>query len=121
MKAIADDVRDMTREAMIPGTLRPAQWAPLSKDYAKWKYRKTGVGVVNLVLSGRLGDSITSVLNSPTESEVFSTVEYAEAHQVGSGRLPARPYFPVVGGRLTQYAEDRIYLIIDGWITRKLG
>ncbi len=105
----------------MPGNNRPTSWQPLSKDYAKWKYHKTGVGVVNLVLSGRLYDSVTSVLNSPTESEVYTNVDYADAHQSGLGRQPKRPYFPIVGNRLTPYAQARIYSIIDGWIAKRLS
>jgi phage gpG-like protein len=122
MMDIAVDMRDMVQEAMLNPSSRPSSWSPLTKKYANWKGLKVGRTTADLVLSGRLYQSITPRINSPTESEVFTNVPYAEVHQEGGGNnVPARPYFPVLGGRLTPYAEQRIYSIIDGWITRKLG
>ncbi len=90
------------------GRNRPMPWAPLSRNYA----RRVGRPYATLVLTGRLLSSITKEIRQES-SKVFirkSDVPYALAHQYGNPghNLPARPYFPILNGRLTSYAERQV-------------
>lgn len=75
-------------------------WAPLSSAYAQWK-AKAAPGKPILELSGDLREALTRS-SSPLASREWSAndfafgtrgVEYASYHQVGTGRMPARPPF----------------------------
>jgi phage gpG-like protein len=75
-------------------------WAPLSEQYAAWK-EDHYPGQPILQREGTLHEALTSS-GSPFARRVVSGdefdfgtigVEYASVHQLGSGRMPARPLF----------------------------
>lgn len=84
---------------------RAAPWAPLSPKYQK---RIKYFGPPKLILSGELSNSLT--LEGVNQNAVVVTAHsrYAAAHQFGSGPIPPRPFFPVIDGEFTAYAEERI-------------
>jgi phage gpG-like protein len=91
------------------GINRPHYWPDLSTKYQKSiKY----YGRPKLILTGELSTSINIIALTAQGVEVGTDVEYARKQQYGSGYLPARPYFPVMGDRtnpeLTDYARARI-------------
>lgn len=105
--AVGDEFRAMAQEQFgADRPNRPAPWAPLSKRYQK---RIKYSGPPKLILSGHLNQSMTV---NATDQVVFVSANegYAEAQQFGRPEvnLPARPFFPVVNGQLTDYAKDRI-------------
>lgn len=78
--------------------MRPAPWPP----------KKNGKPS-NLILHGVLSKAFHLEVTS-TYAKVSNPIVYAAAHQFGyPGRhLPARPFFPVLGGKLTKAAEEQI-------------
>jgi phage gpG-like protein len=83
---------------------RPAPWPPLSEKYKK---RIGYSGPPKLVLSGDLQNSF-DVTATPNEVIITAHSGHAATHQFGRGNIPARPFAPVVDGKLTSYAEERI-------------
>jgi phage gpG-like protein len=72
-------------------------WPPLSDGYAAWK-AKHYPGAPILVRTGRLRESLTSRTGagavyeeSPLELRSGTSVPYAQFHQTGTSRMPARP------------------------------
>lgn len=93
----------------IAGVDRPADWAPLSPDYA----RKVGRQIATLHVSGALKDAVKvggSEGDSITVSVSDSDVPYATVHQHGGGNnIPARPYFPVdESGEVMPYTAGEV-------------
>ena len=79
---------------------RPAPW-PSKKDGSPSILQKTTTLAKSFTLE--VTDEMAKVGN-PTK--------YAATHQFGraqgSGEIPPRPFFPVVGGKLTPQAEEKI-------------
>lgn len=93
---------------------RPAPWAP-KKDGTPSKLQQSGT----LARSFHL-----EVTNK--NAKVSSPVIYAATHQFGRdfGRgapIPARPFFPVLDGKLTQPAEDLIARAGERQMKRDIG
>lgn len=65
-------------------------WAPLALSTLKWKLKK-GYSTKPLILTGRLRASI-NISYSETEALVASGVTYGVFHQVGTSKIPARPF-----------------------------
>lgn len=85
------------------GVDRPTAWPALSPRYAKRVKRSHAT----LVLSGELMRSVKSEATSD-HAHIWSDTEYSAAHQFGEGRMPERPFFPIQGDSLTDYAEQQI-------------
>jgi phage gpG-like protein len=75
-------------------------WAPLTKDYAEWKSGRYP-GMPLLELTGELRAALTTS-SAPSSYRQWGAnefsfgtmgLEYASYHQVGTGRMPARPPF----------------------------
>jgi phage gpG-like protein len=87
----------------VGASYRPRPWVP-KKDGSPSSLRKTGLLQRSFYLNVT-SDSAT--LTSPTP--------YAAVHQFGSDKpsgrgsgIPARPFYPVVDGRLTPAAEEKV-------------
>ena len=85
-------------------SLRAASWAP-KRDGTPATLRK----------SSNLWKSIRTTEVTNEHVTVSSNVIYAAIHQLGgrTGRggkatMPARPYFPILNGKLTPLAQERI-------------
>lgn len=99
--AMADRVYEMI-DANIgdTGKFRPHEWAPLSKGYAK----KVGRPHATLHLTGKLRASVDMIKGNEDAAVVFTDNEYAPYHQLGTEKMPDRPFFPVANGELTDVA-----------------
>lgn len=96
------------------GLDRPSSWSPLSPRYAN-RVKRT---FATLELSGNLKRSVRST-SSPAEAVIWqdSSVPYGAAHQFGSEKLPARPFFPMVGDGVTPFVEQQISEAVEESIT----
>jgi phage gpG-like protein len=113
LQAMGLRFREITRQNFgMAGIDRPTPWAPYARNYPKWGKRKGGPAT--LIRTGRLMQEIYINSNSSEYVEVGSDKVYAAAQQFGraAARLPARPYFPIVGTgtsyRLTPYSEREL-------------
>lgn len=86
----------------------PTRWTSLSKKYAKWKFKKFGRRVADLVLTGRLKRAVDGGLgwyqminNNKAEFGIVG-IPYASAHQYGylPHKLSSRRYFLASGNQL---------------------
>jgi len=75
---------------------RPKTWAP-KKDGTPSKLQK----------SGTLSRSFHLKVTDKTAT-VSNPVIYAATHQFGRSPIPARPFFPVLDGKLTPKAEEKV-------------
>jgi phage gpG-like protein len=104
------------------GIDRPTAWPPLSRNYQKRiKYfgppLLLGLGGRRQVLRNSI--HIENVFDNKV-TVATGDLPYAAVHQFGGGNnIPARPYFPVIGGRngseaqLTPLAARKIQAVID--------
>jgi phage gpG-like protein len=120
LEAMGLQLESLTRRAFNEPGLRPAPWAP-KWDGSPATLRKHQLLVWSIRVQPVTGSSVT----------VSSDRPYAAIHQVGGvirakpgkrlafslgGRqvfaqavtLPARPFFPFIGGQMTQQAQDKI-------------
>jgi len=88
---------------------RPVAWAK-KKDGTPSKLQKSGT------LSRSFHLDVTS-----SSATVGSPVIYAATHQFGRGPIPARPFFPVVDGKLTPKAEEKIRRAGERALERQIG
>lgn len=89
-RALADigtAVASRAQLAFRTASLRPAPWAPR-------KASKRDDGHPLLIRSGNLRQSITWRLNGSDSVVVGAPVKYASYHQLGTKKMPARPFFP---------------------------
>jgi phage gpG-like protein len=96
---------------------RAAEWDELSERYKK---RIKYDGPPKLILTGSLEQSF-SLSVSDSEAVVTANSGYAATHQFGRGPIPARPFFPVIDGQLTDYARERIVKRAEETIMRIAG
>ncbi len=61
---------------------RPDPWVPRKKE-VEWPL---------LIKTGELMESIKAEVTSPTEIDIFSDLDYAAAQDMGTDKLPARPF-----------------------------
>lgn len=116
LKDIGQHVASDATEAFRTASLRPSPWAPRKDTKATHPL---------LIKSGDLEQSIRWRLSGPDTVVVYSPMEYAPYHQLGTKKMPARPFFPVdAHGRLTPRIERKIRADIEAAYQselRKLG
>lgn len=83
-----------TRMALERGQGRVTQWPDLAEKTKKQKMKKKGSPYPILTFTGRLRNSINSEV-SQTQAMVFSGVAYGVFHQLGTSRMPARPFLEI--------------------------
>jgi phage virion morphogenesis protein len=92
-------------------------WQPWSRKYAKTRNpSKHSL----LVSKGRLADSLTHVVISPSEVEVGSNLAYAAAHLYGTDDIPARPYLDTAGGFADPHDRAELRDILREFLDREL-
>jgi len=105
LEAIGEQLVSLTRRAFTDASLRPSIWPP----------RKKAVSWQILRKSGTLWKSIRITETTNTSVTVGTDRPYAAVHQLGSrkstgrgGGIPASPFFPVIGKKLTAIARKKI-------------
>ena len=116
LKDIGQHVASDATEAFRTASLRPSPWAPRKDKKATHPL---------LIKSGNLRQSIRWRLSGPDTVVVGSPMKYAPYHQLGTKKMPARPFFPVdKAGRLTPRIMRKIQADVQKAYTaelRKLG
>ena len=122
-RALADigtAVASRAQLAFRTASLRPAPWAP-RKDAGRPKGRGHHEHPL-LIRSGNLRQSITWRLNGSDSVVVGAPVKYAGYHQLGTKKMPARPFFPFdKAGRIMPAMERKIKGILDRVYRDELG
>ena len=117
-RALADigtAVASRAQLAFRTASLRPAPWAPR-------KASKRDDGHPLLIRSGNLRQSITWRLNGSDSVVVGAPVKYASYHQLGTKKMPARPFFPFdKAGRIMPAMERKIKGILERVYRDELG
>ena len=92
--------------------LRPSPWAPRKDRKAKHPL---------LIKSGALRQSINWKLEGDDTVVIGSDKKYAQYHQHGTKKMPARPFFPVdKNGRLVPEMERKINRTVEKVFTDEL-
>lgn len=103
-----EQLRTMAELNFRSPRMRPAKWPALKDSTLKRKK-----GTRPLVDTGTLMRSLEVRGASASGVEVASTQDYANYHQYGTKKMPARPFFPITGeyggdATPTPEAEKRI-------------
>lgn len=101
----------LAHRAFSEPSLRPEGWRPLSSSTLQ-RRKQEGRGSAILMKTGELSRSprIGQVTSSVT---VVSDRKYAAYHQLGTKRMPARPFFPFMAdGRPTARAKEFVRLAV---------
>lgn len=119
LRAAGREFWQITRESFgANGTNRAKPWPALSAAYQKRiKYH----GPPKLIRTGVLMNSIRLAVDNNDYAEVFTECPYASVHQYGGNHIPARPFFPVLGIQITQYALERINRVLDLEVRKIVG
>jgi len=103
---------------------RPTPWAPLKHDQRKGAKMKAG-DESKLQREGDMAREFHLTV-SDSHATVGNSKIYAATHQFGRdfGRgapIPARPFYPVISGKLTPAAEEKIAKAGERAILREAG
>jgi phage gpG-like protein len=118
LEKVADDMMRVTRlQFLSQGRRGGGSWAELSEGWALAK-AKRGLDPRILFAKHPLVDSLTDrgdpnqILEITNKGIRYgSSVPYADVHQYGSARVPARPFIQFVAGDYDRWSE-----IITGYI-----
>lgn len=110
LEAMGAEFTSLTKRAFADAALRPATWPPLKPATLA---RKKGS---MLRESGALWHSIRITALTSSSVTVGSDRVYAAIQQLGGEikrgqvviRIPARPYMPILGGKITPAARQKI-------------
>jgi len=112
LEAMGIELVSLTKRAFNDAALRAAPWPP----------KKDG-SPATLKRKGTLWQSIRITSVTPDAVTVGSDRPYAAVHQLGSSKskgrgsgIPARPFFPVLGGVLARGAMDRVVAVAQAKI-----
>jgi len=105
VQGMATVVESMAVRAFDEPGLRPQAWPARKKSKATHPL---------LIKSGNLRQGIFSKVEGD-HAKIGSPAAYAARHQLGSkdGRIPARPFFPVLEDQLTGNAQEQIKDVVD--------
>jgi len=78
-------------------------WQPVKEKYLQWKIRK-GYSEKTLHRTTTLSQSFSSVV-MPFEARIGTEVEYAIFHELGTSKMPARPFAKPVAEK---FQEQRV-------------
>jgi phage gpG-like protein len=100
LEAMGLEFVSITKRAFSDSSLRPSPWAP-KKDGAPATLRKSGALWQSIRVAQVTNDFVTAA----------SDRIYAAIHQFGGTgkvKMPARPFFPILDGKLTAEAAKKI-------------
>jgi phage virion morphogenesis protein len=85
------------------------EWQPVKESYLQWK-RRRGFAEKTLHKTGRLSQSFSSVV-MPFEARIGTEVEYAIFHELGTRKMPARPFAkPVAEKFQEEQAAEKFFI-----------
>jgi HK97 gp10 family phage protein len=89
------------------------EWQPVKEKYLQWK-RRRGYSEKTLHKTGRLSQSFSSVV-MPFEARIGTEIPYAIFHELGTRKMPARPFAKPVAERFQeeQVAEKFFISALD--------
>lgn len=111
LKQIAVYFESETRKTLEKGEGRASEWQDLSEKTKQKKIKAKGTAYPILTFTGKLRNSINSTVSN-NEAQVFSGVYYGVFHQLGTSKMPARPFLEVI---------DRDIDFIMQTVTKYLG
>ena len=94
-KEAKEDLQTLWRNNFLQNGLPAGGWKPLDAEYGSWKsINFPGKGP--MVRSGKLFRSLTDLRGNPNkidkkEATFGTNIKYAEFHQSGTSKMPARP------------------------------
>jgi len=113
LKAMGEVVVSMAMRAFTDASLRPSAWAPLAPRTIQ-RRKQDGRGTAPLLRTGLLSRSPRVASLSSHSVVVGSDRPYAAFQQLGTGRIPARPFFPFdKSGRPTGRARTLMMFAAD--------
>jgi len=129
--AVGSEVVSSATQAFRSPALRPSPWAPRKPTYTVKVNKRTGKKTRKLdshpllIKSGSLRQSIGWRLLSDDAVLVGTDKKYGAFHQLGTKKMPARPFMPVdAKGELTPRIERKIKALFNDALNdelRKLG
>lgn len=111
LRAIGVGLVGLTKQAFNDSSLRPAPWVA----------KKDGTPSTLKGREANLWRSIRVQAVTGDSLQWGSDRPYAAIHQLGGKTrpMPARPYMPILGGRLTPIAQKRVKEIIEAYLKIK--
>jgi len=97
MEAMGSEFCSITKRAFTNPQLRPLPWAN-KRDGTPATLRKSGALWQSIRITDLTQTSVTGGSDRP----------YAAIHQLGGDKMPMRPYFPILNGKLTPEAKRLI-------------
>ena len=116
LKAAGAALAGIAVGAFRDASLRPAEWDEKVTDATLRKPGRSGL----LLDRKNLWQSILAKAPETDGVEVVTNAEYGIYHQFGTRKMPARPFFPVVGDSLTPKAERAVVSAMEGQINALL-
>lgn len=113
LEAAGAAVEGISVRAFRDESLRASEWEPLTEATLAAKGSSGNL----LIESGALVHSLRHVVGS-NQVEIGSDRPYAAAHQFGYEAIPARPFMPIVGDRLTAEAAAEVRSAVEAVIER---
>lgn len=108
LRAAGEVLVQMAKRSFDEPAIRVAPWAPLRPATLAAKAR-AGKSTGLLKASGTLWRSLRVLEVDKTRVAFGSDRPYAGFHQIGTRRIPARPFFPITGGgKLSPLAKQRV-------------
>lgn len=96
--AVSSDIAAYLRSIVEQGFEkqgRLTKWPPLSERYKQWKVKKKGTADPMLEFTGRLKQAINTSQRTGMKGftvKIVSGVKYGVYHQIGTTKMPARPF-----------------------------
>lgn len=113
LQAGAQVIVEDTKRAFRQASLRPRSWAPLKAATIRQKQRK-GQSTAKLIRDAQLIRSPRILFVDGRRAVMGSNVAdkkgrgYAAHHQYGTKHIPARPFWPFLGRRITAGAKRKV-------------
>lgn len=112
LKAMGRELTNITVEAFRDSSMRAGDWPPRKDDQPHNLLMKSGTLWKSFRVTETTNESVTVGTDRP----------YAQFHQLGTSKMPARPMLPFTpDGRMTRPALQRIEAVAWDHLRRKMG
>jgi phage gpG-like protein len=108
LEAMGLQLVSLTKRAFNDASLRAAPWPPHKRPRGNQLLKRSGALFQSIRIASLTDRSVTVASDRP----------YAAVHQLGSAKssgrgsgIPARPFFPVLNGKFTLQATERLRAI----------